>query len=232
MNATMNHTAIWYFERFGLLGGLSDEQKQKVSHASDMLQIKRGQAVYMPGDPSKYVYLVKAGAVKIVGTAPEGSEVILTILTPGDIFGELALMSDEPRNHRAEAAEDTLLCEVPRDLLIELMRETPDFGLHVTKLLGQRVYTLGMRVEELLGKCAPARLAHAIADLSGQHGIADGDGVLIPLRLSQGDLGKLVGLTRETVNGILHVWREQGILEMDRNSIRVRDPERLRRVRR
>ncbi|MCA1673282.1 MAG: helix-turn-helix domain-containing protein [Actinobacteria bacterium] len=55
--------------------------------------------------------------------------------------------------------------------------------------------------------------------------------VLIPLRLSQGDLGKLVGLTRETVNSILHAWRDQGVVEMDRRSIRVRDPERLRRVR-
>jgi CRP-like cAMP-binding protein len=55
--------------------------------------------------------------------------------------------------------------------------------------------------------------------------------VLIPLRLSQGDLGKLVGLTRETVNGILQAWRDQRILDMDRRSIRVHDPERLRRVR-
>jgi CRP-like cAMP-binding protein len=87
------------------------------------------------------------------------------------------------------------------------------------------------RVEELLGKSAPARLAHAILELSRQHGIEDNGGILIPLRLSQGDLGKLVGLTRETVNGILHVWREQGLVEMDRRSIRVSDPERLRRVR-
>jgi CRP-like cAMP-binding protein len=59
----------------------------------------------------------------------------------------------------------------------------------------------------------------------------DGEGVLIPLRLSQGDLGKLVGLTRETVNAILHVWREQGVVEIDRRCIRLRDPERLKRVR-
>lgn len=227
----MTHPALWYFEHFGLLQGLSDEQKQKVSHYSDMLQIKRGQPVYLPGDPSKYVYLVKAGAVKIVGTAPEGGEVILTILTPGDIFGELALTGDELRDHRAEAADDTLLCEVPRDLLIELIRDTPAFGLQVAKLLGQRVQTLRMRVEELLGKSAPARLAHAIMDLSHRHGIQDGDGVLIPLRLSQGDLGKLVGLTRETVNGILQAWRDQGVVEMDRYSIRVRDAERLGRIR-
>lgn len=226
----MSHSTIWYFEHFGLLEGLSEEQKKTISKHSDMLQVKRGQPVYLPGDPSKYVYLVKAGAVKIVGKAPEGCEVIMTILMPGDLFGELALADDQPQDHRAEAADDTLLCEVPRDMMIRMIHETPAFGLHITKMMGMQLRTLRTRVEELLGKSAPARLAHAILQLSHQHGIEDDGGLLIPLRLSQGELGKLVGLTRETVNGILQVWRNQRLVDMDRHSIRVRDPERLRRV--
>jgi len=82
----MNHSALWYFEHFGLLHGLSDEQKQVVKQHARMFNVKRGQPVYLPGDPSEHVYLVKTGAVKIVGNAPEGCEVILALLTPGDIF--------------------------------------------------------------------------------------------------------------------------------------------------
>ena len=228
----MNHSALWYFEHFGLLHGLSDEQKQEVKQHARMFNIKRGQPVYLPGDPSEHVYLVKTGAVKIVGNAPEGCEVILALLTPGDIFGELALTdNDGPQDHRAEALDDSLLCEVPRGLLVRMIQEAPAFGWHVTKLVGMRLRTFRTRVEELLGKSAPARLAHAILQLSHQHGIQDGDGVLISLRLSQGDLGKLVGLTRETVNSILQAWRDQGVVEMDRRSIRVRDSERLKRMR-
>jgi CRP/FNR family transcriptional regulator, cyclic AMP receptor protein len=227
-----NHTALWYFERFGLLHGLAEEQKREVEQQTRMFHLKRGQPVYLPGDPSAHVYVVKTGAVKIIGQAPEGCEVILALLTPGDLFGELVLATeDEPQDHRAEALEDTVLCEVPRALLVRMMQDTPAFGLHVTRLVGQRVRTLRTRVEELLGKSAPARVAHAILELARQHGVEDREGVLIPLRLSQGDLGKLVGLTRETVNGILHVWREQGVVEADRRSIRVRDAERLKRMR-
>ena len=228
----MNHSALWYFEHFGLLHGLSDEQKQEVKQHARMFTVKRGEPVYLPGDPSEHVYLVKTGAVKIVGNAPEGCEVILALLTPGDIFGELALTGDEgPQDHRAEALDDSLLCEVPRGLLARMIQEAPAFGWHVTKLIGLRLRTLRTRVEDLLGKSAPARLAHAILQLSHQHGIQDGDGVLISLRLSQGDLGQLVGLTRETVNSILHAWRDLGVVEMDRRSIRVRDSERLKRMR-
>ncbi len=227
-----NYTALWYFEHFGLLQGLSEEQKRQVEQRTRMQHLKRGQAVYLPGDPSEHVYIVKTGAVKIVGRAPEGSEVILALLAPGDIFGELALAGDdEPQEHRAEATEDTLLCELPRGVLVQMIQQAPAFSWHVTKLIGLRLRTMRTRVEELLGKSAPARLAHAILGLSDHHGIEDGDGVLLPLRLSQGDLGKLVGLTRETVNGILQVWRDQGLVEMDRRSIRISDPQRLRRVR-
>lgn len=227
----MSRPPLWYFERFGLLHGLSDVQKAHVEQQTRMLEVKRGEPIYLPGDPARHVYVVKSGAVKITGRSPEGGDVILAVLTPGDIFGELALAGDEPQVHRAAATDDTLLCELPRDLLVQMIHEAPAFALHVTKLIGLRLRTFQSRVEELLGKSAPARLAHTLLDLSKQYGLRDGDGVLLPLRLSQGDLGKLVGLTRETVNGILHVWREQGIVEMDRRSIRLRDPERLRRVR-
>lgn len=227
----MSHSALWYFERFGLLQGLSDEQKEHVRQRSRMFEVGRGQPIYLPGDPSGHVYLVKTGAVKILGTAPEGCDVILALLAPGDIFGELALAGHASRDHRAEAADDSLVCEISREILVQMLRETPDFGIHLTFLMAKRIQTLRMRVEELLGKSAPARLAHTLVQLSHQHGIEDGEGVLIPLRLSQGDLGKLVGLTRETVNSILQVWREQGIVEIDRRRIRLRDPERLKRAR-
>src|SRR5918993_4143757 len=210
----MNRPPLWYFERFGLLHGLSEAQKAHVEQQTRMLKVRRGEAIYLPGDPSQHVYVVKTGAVKIIGRSPEGGEVILAVLTPGDFFGELALADAEPQVHRAEAADDTLLCELPRDLLIQMIHEAPAFALHVTKLVGLRLRTFQTRVEELLGKSAPARLAYTLVDLSKQYGLHDRDGVLMPLRLSQGDLGKLVGLTRETVNGILHVWREQGIVEM------------------
>jgi CRP/FNR family transcriptional regulator len=92
------------------------------------------------------------------------------------------------------------------------------------------VLHLQSRVEELLHRSAPARQAHALLDLAAGHGIADADGVLIPLRLNQTDLGRLVGLRRETVNGILQGWRSEGLVEVDRRAIRLRNIDTLKRV--
>lgn len=227
----MPRSPVWYFERIGFLEGLSPQQQAVVERDTRTRDVKRGEAIYQAGDPPDHVYIIKTGAIKIVGTAPEGGDVILTVLTPGDIFGELALTDSDAQDHRAEAADDSVLCELPRELLTRMIQEAPAFGLHLTKLMGLGLQTFRARVQELLGKSAPARLAHTLLDLSDHHGVHDGQGVLLPLRLSQGDLGKLVGLTRETVNGIIQVWRDQGLVEMDRRTIRLRDPERLRRVR-
>jgi CRP/FNR family transcriptional regulator, cyclic AMP receptor protein len=204
----MSHSALWYFEHFGLLQGLSDEQKQHVRQKSRMFEVKRGQPIYLLGDQSEHVYLVKTGAVKILGHAPEGCDVMLAVLTPGDIFGELALTDDASRDHRAEAADDSLLCEIPR---------------------GSERYARASRNSLERVRLPDSHTRSSNSRTSTESG--DGEGVLIPLRLSQGDLGKLVGLTRETVNAILHVWREQGVVEIDRRCIRLRDPERLKRVR-
>ena len=157
----MKHTKLWYFERFGLLQGLSPEQRQRLNEQTRMVQVDRGQSVYLPGDPSEHLYLVKTGAVKIIGRSPEGEEVILSMLAPGDIFGEVALFAEEPQDHRAEAAADTLLCLMPRSLLVQMMHDAPEFALRITKLIGLRLRTLRTRVEDLLGKSAPGSRTHS-----------------------------------------------------------------------
>jgi CRP-like cAMP-binding protein len=89
------------------------------------------------------------------------------------------------RSQAAQASVDSVVCAVPRDVFLRMIGECPLFALQVTKLMGLRLRRFSSRIEELLGKSASARLAHTLLDLARQHGIKDGDGVLIPLRLSQ-----------------------------------------------
>jgi CRP-like cAMP-binding protein len=195
-----------------------------------MFGAARGTRIYLPGDQSDRIYLVKSGVIKIARQTADSREIVLAYLRAGDIFGELALVDDSPRDHVAEASEDAVLCEIARDALLRLMTDTPQVSLHITKLIGLRLRRLEARVEELLGKSAQARLAQTLVQLAGEHGILDADGILIPLRLSQSELGRLVGLRRETVNTILQEWRGRGLVEAERTAIRLRDPEALRRM--
>jgi CRP/FNR family transcriptional regulator, cyclic AMP receptor protein len=225
-----SRSQLWYLEQLGLFDQLTDEQRRALIGTTRTIEAKRGTRVYLPGDLSDRVYLVKSGVIRIVRQTADRREVVLAYLRAGDIFGELALVDDAPRDHVAEATEDAVLAEIARDTLLDLITAMPQVGLQIAKLIGLRLRRLEARVEELLGGSAQARLAQTLLQLAGEHGISDADGVLIPLRLSQGELGRLVGVRRETVNSILQEWRERGVVEVDRRTIRLRLPDVLRQM--
>jgi CRP-like cAMP-binding protein len=224
------HSKLWYLQQFRLLDAMTEPQKRMVEKMTRMLEVKRGQRIYMQGDPSDQIFLLKVGLVKISTISSDQQETILAFLYPGDVFGELAIVDDAPRDHIATAHEDVVLCALSRDLLLKMAQETPALGYHITKLMGLRLRRFQTRIEEMLCKSAHARIAHTLLDLAADYGIPDNEGILVPLRLNQADLGNLVGLARETVNIVLQDFKQQGLVEAGRRTIRISDPTRLRAV--
>lgn len=224
------HSKLWYLQRFRMLDVMTEPQKQLVEKMTRMLEIKRGQRIYVPGDPSDQIFLLKVGVVKVSSIGPDQQETILAFLYPGDVFGELAIVDDSPRDHIATAHEDVVLCALSRNVLLKMAQETPALGYQITKLMGIRLRRFRTRIEELLCKSAQARVAHTLLDLAADYGIPDEGGILVPLRLSQADLGNLVGLARETVNIVLQDFRQRGLVDPGRRNIRILDPARLRAV--
>jgi CRP-like cAMP-binding protein len=224
------HPKVWYLQRFRLLDAMTPPQMQMVEKMTRMLEVKRGQRIYLQGDPSDQIFLLKVGVVKISTVPADQQETILAFLYPGDIFGELAIVDDAPRDHLATAHEDVVLCALSRDLILRMAQETPALGYQITKVMGLRLRRFRTRIEELLCKSAQARIAHTLLDLAADYGIQDDEGILVPLRLNQADLGNLVGLARETVNIVLQDFKQRGLVDAGRRSIRIIDPTRLRAV--
>lgn len=119
------HTKAWYLQRFKLLDALDEPQQRLLEQTTRMQEVKRGQRIYQPGDSSGQMFLVKRGVIKVATVGPDGREVLLAFRHPGDIFGELALLDDSPRDHFAKAHEDALICALDRDVVLRLARESP-----------------------------------------------------------------------------------------------------------
>lgn len=200
-----------------------------VEERTVMREIRRKEVLYLPGDAGDRVYLLKRGVVKISTLTDDGKEIILALMRPGEVFGEESVLEDAPRDHMAEAYEDVLICVITRQDFLGILRAHPEMAFKVTKLVGFRLKTLRNRVEGLLFKGAPARLAQTLLDLARDHGIKDDEGVLLPLKLSQQDLASLIGVTRESVNLALADLRSRGLVEMESRSLRLRRPEDLQR---
>lgn len=210
---------------------LTPPQRLAVQEAARPIQARRRQRLYGPGDPSDRVFFLKSGIVKLAVASAEGREIIVSLLHAGELFGELALVDDGPRDHVAEVYEDGLLYAVDRDLVRELMRASPALACEISRVMGLRGRTLQRRVGELVSRSAAARVAQTLLTLAGDHGVRDAEGIVISLRLSQRDLASLTGLTRETVNAILRDLRRQHLIELQDRIIRVKAPGALDAVR-
>jgi len=221
-------TKLWYLKNVNLFHGMSDDQMRMVEERTVMREIRRKEVLYLPGDAGDRIYVLKRGVVKISTLTEDGREIILALLRPGEVFGEEAVLEDAPRDHMAEAHDDALLCVITRQDFMAVMRAHPEMAFKVTKLVGFRLKTLRNRVEGLLFKGAPARLAQTLLDLARDHGVKDAQGILVPLKLSQQDLANLIGVTRESVNLALADFRSRGLVELEGRSLRVLQPDQLK----
>jgi CRP-like cAMP-binding protein len=100
---------LWYLKHINLFSTLSQTELQEIERITRMQEVKKRQPLYLPGDPSNTIYLLKKGRVKIATIAPSGKEVTFDILEPGEIFGELEVLEDAPRHTIAEPLEDILI---------------------------------------------------------------------------------------------------------------------------
>ena len=221
-------TKLWYLKNVNLFHGMSESQMRMVEERTVMREIRRKEMLYLPGDAGDRVYLLKKGVVKISSLTEDAREIILALLRPGEVFGEEAVLDESPRDHMAEAYEDALICVIPKNEFMAMLSAHPDMAFKVTKLIGFRLKTFRNRVEGLLFKGAPARLAHTLLDLARDHGVKDSFGILLPLRLSQQDLANLIGVTRESVNLALTDFKSRGLVEADGRSLRLLKPEDLK----
>lgn len=221
---------LWYLKNINLFHGMSEDQMRMIEQRTVMREIRRREVLYLPGDAGDRIYLLKRGVVKISALLEDGREIILALLKKGEVFGEEAVVEDAPRDHMAEAYEDALICIITRQDFMEMLRVHPDMAFKVTKLIGFRLKTFRTRVEHLLFKGAPARLAQTLLELAGDHGVQDARGILLPLKLSQQDLASLIGVTRESVNLALSEFRKRGLVEIEGRTLRLLRPEALKEI--
>ena len=155
-------TKLWFLKHVRLFDGLSQSEMQELDKLSRMEKVKKQQPLYLLRDPNNSVYILKQGRVKITTTASKGQEVIFDIIEPGEVFGELDGLEDAPRSTSAEALDDALICVIPRRDFDQYLAMHPTVTFNLTKLIGLRLKKIQSRVEDLVFRDVPARLAHLL----------------------------------------------------------------------
>ncbi len=212
---------LWFLRHIRLFDGISPSDMQEMEKITRMEEVKKRQPLYLTGDPSRNVYLLKRGRVKIANTAPSGKEVTFDILEPGEVFGELDVLEDAPRSTSAEALDDALICVIPRKDFDQYLAMHPTVMFKLTKLIGLRLKKIQSRVEDLIFRDVPARLAHLLSELSKTEGVAEKQGVRLKVKLTHQEMANLIGCSRETVSTTMGQFRDDGLIQMDGRAITI-----------
>lgn len=223
-----NPAALWYFESVNLYNILCPHKVKVMAGTHEFLKFKKDQFIYIAEDAADNIYMISEGRVKIAHYLDDGKEVVKSILTKGEIFGELALAGEPKRGDFAQAMDDkTTVCPLGIEDLKQLMFEDKELSFKLLKLVGLRLMKLERKLELLVFKDARTRIIEFLKDAASWKGKKVGYETMIPTKLTHKDIAALTGTSRQTVTTILNELKEANLINFDRKKILIRDLEKL-----
>jgi CRP-like cAMP-binding protein len=220
--------AYTVIERNRLFRGLPPATLERIAGLGVRRTYATGETIFAQSDPGDGLYGVVTGRVRISASSADGKELFLNIMEPGDTFGEIALLDGRPRTAGASTTAASDLIMIPRDQFMGLLRREPELVTHVLELLCQRVRWLSGLTEDSALLPVPARLARRLLTLGSMHGQNTAKG--IRLSISQEEMARFVGLSRQVVNQHLQHWKARQWVDLGRSNITILDAAALQSI--
>lgn len=214
-----------------LFNGLSAEQLEKIASLTRVRSCAAREVVVTQGEPADALFAIVKGTLKVASSGPDGRDTVLGIMAEGEVFGEVALLDGGLRSATCTAIAPCELLVIERAQFLELLELSPGIAARLLQVLAARLRRLSQRSEDAAFLDVPSRLARSILSLAARFGERrERGGIFIGLKLSQQELGDLVGATRESVNKHLNEWTRQGYLEQQAGRLIIADEDSVRRL--
>ena len=179
----------------------------------------RGSAIMHEGDPVDSLYIVVSGRLKVMMGEADGKETILSIIGPGEFFGEMGLIDDNPRSASVVAIEPCELLAITKHAFRKCLVENADLAMAVMRVLVRRLREADRKIGSLAMLDVYGRVARLLLDISEN---VNGRRV-VTKRLTKQDIAKMVGASREMVSKVMRDLQTSGYIEVQGSSIVLRD---------
>jgi CRP/FNR family transcriptional regulator, cyclic AMP receptor protein len=176
------------------------------------------QAIFRQGDRARSLFVIDRGRVKLFNSSGTGQERLIAVLGPGEVFGELEVMSDESRVMSARAMDEVEVFAMDRHLLQAVLKTRPAFTRRLLELFARRLRRADQATQDLIFFDAATRLARRLGELARDHGRPgpQGQAVLIDIPLTQKEVAQMIGVNRASVNRLIRSLVERGIIDWNR----------------
>jgi CRP-like cAMP-binding protein len=188
--------------------------------------VQAGTVFYSPDQRTEVLFILKQGRVRIFRLSPAGKALTTAIVTPGTIFGEMAIIGQRMHDNYAEALEACVICLMSREDVRQMLLSDPRIAARIAETLSNRLIEMEQRLSDVVFKAVPQRIASALLAL----GRADQgrrrwpfDVALCEVRLTHEQLAELVGSSRETTTKVLGELRDMGLIELRRGTVALLD---------
>lgn len=182
------------------------------------------QLIFMRGDPGSTLMILVEGRVRIGVSTSDGGEMLLTIMEPGQIFGEMSILDGQARSADARAMGETLVLVLERADFLATLRQFPEAALRLCTMLSERLRRSTEQVEGVTLHPVNVRLARLLLTTATQSSKPPGgSNPRIKGNPTQRDLGQLIGASRQKVNFHLGQWQAEGIIARQGNAFAIQN---------
>lgn len=210
-----------------LFRNLAQLERERVVAAAQFKDYRRDAFLFFQDDPANTFYLLLEGQIKLTQLTPEGQQVIHHIVTPGEVFAVVAVLSEAPFPVTAQAIEDCKLLGWTQTAIQGLMGRYPSLSINAIRILARHICEFQDRFREIATERVERRIARALLRLANQSGVKTSEGVRIDFPLTRQDLADMTGTTLYTASRTLSQWERQGIVKSKREQVIIRQPHRL-----
>lgn len=214
-----------------LFRDLDAEALAVVARDARLVRVAANRTFFREGEPARTFFVVRRGRIKFTQISPEGHEVILRLIGPGEPFGGVAAFSDKaiyPVTARAVEPCEAFAWDGP--LVASLMHRFPTIAINAARMVADRLHELQRQHHQLMTERVERRIARALLRLTEHSGRRVEGGVEIDFPLSRQDLAQMTGTTLFTVSRTLSGWEEEGLIRTGRRRVVILKPHRLVRI--
>lgn len=202
-----------------IFSDLDDQQIKKISEIGIHRKYQKNGIIFLEEEEGAALFIIISGKVKVVRTDDEGREVILSILGPGDFFGEMSILDGLPRSATVVSLDSSELFMIHRRDFYHLLEKAPQVAIALLRELTARLRKSDEQIKSLSLKDAIGRVANVIIQLADDIGKIKKGQVIIPDFPLQQDLANMAGTSRETISRTIHQFIREGHLEQNGNAI-------------
>jgi len=210
-----------------IFAGVETDALGDIIREAQSLRYPKGSSVFQQDEEAHSFFILLHGHLRVMKVTPDGQQVVVRFVTPGEIFGIAMAMGRTTYPATATAVVDSVALVWPSAAWPRLVARHPSLAVNMMQTVGSRLQDAHTRVIEMSTEQVERRVAHALLRLAQQAGRKGEDGILIDFPISRQDVAEMTGTTLHTVSRLLSAWEDQGLVGSGRQRISIRNPHKL-----